>query len=105
MVLQGWQSCVKMFCDVEDASQREAALKSSVNGEFRVFDVPEIEESQSQPSDVWDGEDDVANDELDLTKPREFGQRRSKRKRSERQRGIGSYMLDSSQICISDDSD
>ena len=105
MVLQGWRSCVKLFFDVEDKSQREAALKASVNGEFRVFEVPDTDESPSPPSDVWDGEDDGNDDNLDLSKPRVFGQRRSKRKRGERQRDIGSYMLDSSQICISDDSD
>ena len=43
------------------------------------------------------------NDELDLTKPHREGERKSKRPRSDRQRDISSYMLDSSQIEFSDD--
>jgi hypothetical protein len=68
-----------------------------------VFDVPEKEESAPLATDVWEGAEGDSNDELDVSKPRVFGQRRSKRKRSEGQRQIASYMLDSSQIELSDD--
>lgn len=102
ITLHGWQRCVKEYCDVDNETERKIALTASTKGELKVFDVPDKDEATPQISDVWEGEDDDELDELDLAKARVFGQRRSKRKRSEGQRQIGSYMLDSSQIELSD---
>lgn len=101
--LNGWHRCVKNYCDVDSEEDRKAALTASTKGEFKVFEVPEKEESAPQATDVWEGAPDDSDDELDVSKPRSFGERRSKRKRSEGQRQIGSYMIDSSQIELSDD--
>jgi len=103
ITLNGWQRCVKNYCDVDSEEERKAALTASTKGEFKVFDVPEKEESAPQATDVWEGGADNSDDALDISKPRAFGERRSKRKRSGGQRQIGSYMLDSSQIELSED--
>lgn len=105
ITLNGWQRCVKQYCDVDSEEDRKNALTASIRGDFKVFEVPDNDEAAPQAADVWEGEDDHERDdsELDLAKPRVFGQRRSKRKRSQGQRQIGAYMLDSSQIELSDD--
>lgn len=103
ITLNGWHRCVKNYCDLDSEEDRKAALTASTKGEFKVFEVPEKEESAPQATDVWEGAADGSDDELDISKPRAFGERRSKRKRSEGQRQIGSYMIDSSQIELSDD--
>jgi hypothetical protein len=57
---------------------------------------------------VWQSDNDdydEENDELDLTKPVPAGQRKSKRATCDRQRKIGSYLIDSSQIALRGDED
>ena len=106
IILHGWQRCIKLYADVEDAAVRAEALTASVKGDFRVFSVPQTDEQTQTATDVWEGEEDVDEadaEELDLAKPRAFGDRRSKRKRSTGQRKLGAYMIDSSQIELSDD--
>jgi hypothetical protein len=67
--------------------------------------VPSGEEPDPVTADVWQSDSDHSDDELDVSRPVRIGARRSKRPRSDRQRAIGSYMLDSSQIELSENSD
>jgi hypothetical protein len=60
------------------------------------------EDSARQAQDVWEGDSDV-EDDLDITKPKPEGERKSKTTKLDRQPLIGSYMVASSQIELSDD--
>ena len=67
---------------------------------------PNEEEPENHGEDVWHSgneDSDEENDGLDLTKPVPTGERKSKRIKRDRQRDIGSYLIDSSQIELSDD--
>ena len=108
MILKGWFKCVHAHFDVLDADQRKKAVTAAVKGELKAYDfVPAEEEPEKHGQDVWhsdsERESDEKDDDLDLTKPIVSGERKSKRAKCDRQRQIGSYMLDSSRIELSDD--
>jgi hypothetical protein len=107
MILRGWFTCVKAHLDVWDTERRKEAVLAAAKGELKAYDfVPNADEPEKGGEDVWDGDgedSDEENDELDLTKPVPTGERKSKRAKTDRQRDIGSYMIDSSQIQLSSD--
>lgn len=104
-IIAGWHTCCSSLYDVHDQEKRSAVVEAVVRGEFVGSFVPgaaETEEDTSN-SESDQGEDDDDTDELDVMKARVFGERKSTRKRS--QRSVCSYMLDTSQIALSEDSD
>jgi hypothetical protein len=106
LILTGWFQCVRAHCNVMDAEQRKRAVECAAKGELKAYNfVPGDNEPEQHGEDIWnDGDSDSdVDDELDLTKPKAEGERKSKRQKLDRQPLIGSYMLDSSQIELSDD--
>lgn len=107
-LLKGWFTCVRAHFDVWDAEQRKKAVQAAAKGELKAYDfLPEESEPENHGEDVWQSENDDSideeNDELDVTKPVRAGERKSKRAKTDRQRDIGSYLIDSSQIELSSD--
>ena len=78
-------------------------MEAAAKGELKAYDcVPTEEEAEKQGDDVWH-DSDAEEDELNISRPKADGERKSKRAKLDRQPGIGSYMLDSSQIELPDD--
>jgi hypothetical protein len=106
MILKGWFQCVHGHYNVLDPESRKKAVEAAAKGEIKAYDfVPAADEPDKLAEDVWEGDSDIEDDELDLTKLKAEGERKSKRAKLDRQPDIGSYMLDSSQIELSDDDD
>ena len=101
----GWFQCVKGHCDVMDADVRKKAVESAAKGQLKAYDfLPAENEPEQHGQDIWqDDSESDEEDELDITQPKPEGERKSKRKKLDRQPTIGSYMVDSSQIELSDD--
>lgn len=102
LILQGWFKCVHAHFGVLDPQMRKKAIESAAKGELKAYDfVPNEDETQKQEDDVWNDSDDE-EDELDLSVPKAEGKRKSKRAKLDRQPLIGSYMLDSSKLELSE---
>ena len=104
MILKGWFQCVHGHLNVLDLDSRKKAVESASKGEIKAYDfVPTADEPEHHGEDIWHGDSDAEDEELDLTKPKAEGERKSKRAKLHRQPQIGSYMIDSSKIQLSDD--
>jgi hypothetical protein len=87
--------------------KRIQALESVAKGELDRCLIPEEKESHdqdhNQDEDPEDQEDEDEKDVLDSMKERQYGTRKSDRKRS--QPTLHGYQISSSQIALSGDSD
>jgi len=90
IITNGWRRAVLDYYDVNDASQRQAALDAAMRNELQVRDyVPGGEEAAPVAVDVWDSDKDSSDDDsLDLSKPLPVPERRSKRPRAPRQQHL-----------------
>jgi len=103
LILTGWFKCVLFHYDARDPQKRKAAVELAARGVIKPYNfVPQEDETQKHGDDIW-RDSDAEEDDLDLAKPKAEGERKSKRAKLDRQPQIGSYMLDSSQIELSDD--
>lgn len=102
IVAQGWYKCVLSLYDVCEPAKRVAALAAVAKQELGTAAVPEAEEGEPADSDSND-ESDLETDELDTAQPRAEPERRSTRARN-RPTPHG-YVLDSSMIAMSEDSE
>lgn len=88
---------------MRDPLKRKEAVELAARGVIKVYNsVPQEDEAQKHEDDIW-RDSDAEEEELDLTKHKADGERKSKRAKLDRQPQIGSYMLDSSQIELSDE--
>ena len=109
-VKQGWNTCCVALYDVYDQEKRRDIVEAAARGELDHSWVPggsvaEDKEKQREKEDEagnQEEEDDLA-DMLDIMKITAVGERRSTRNRT--QRSAAGYMLNSSQISLSEDSD
>jgi hypothetical protein len=103
LILSGWFKCVLYHYDARDPQKRKEAVELAARGVIKPYNfVPQEDEAQKHGDDIW-RDSDAEDDELDLATPKADGERKSKRTKLDRQPQIGSYMLDSSQIELSDD--
>ena len=103
LIQKGWFKCVLFHYNVQDPLKRKEAIAAAAKGQLKAYDfIPKEDEDQKHGEDIW-CDSDTEEDDLDLAKPKAEGERKSKRARLDRQPQIGSYMLDSSQIVLSDD--
>jgi len=104
----GWHSCCISLFDVHDQAKRIAVVEAASRDEFvaKAF-VPEGEELQGKENEYdteeSDHEEDGSKDELDIMKERQYGTRKSARKRA--QASAFGFQLNSSQIALTSDSE
>ena len=106
-IKMGWHSCCVSLFDVHDQVKRVAVVEAASRDEFvaKAF-VPEGEEGKEddyQAEEESDHEEDESKDELDIMKERQFGTRKSARKRA--QVSAFGFQLNSSQIALTSDSE
>ena len=101
-IKSGWHTCCTSLFNVRDAAKRAQEVEAVARGEFEGTHVPVKAEEEVESGS--DGEDeDEEKDVLDVMKERQYGKRRSDRKRT--QPSAAGYMLASSQIALSEDSE
>jgi len=105
-IKMGWHSCCVSLFDVHDQVKRMAVVEAASRDEFeaKAF-VPEGEEGKEDDYDTEesDHEEDEEKDELDIMKERQFGTRKSARKRA--QASAFGFQLNSSQLAFTSDSE
>jgi hypothetical protein len=103
----GWNRCCLQYCDALDSQVRREVANAAHRGEFDGHLIPEGEEEEGDDDEGLNGESDHEEDEekdvLDVDKEIRFGNRRGNRKRAQQQ--LYGYMLNSSQIAMSGDSE
>ena len=105
-IKMGWHSCCVSLFDVHDQAKRMAVVEAASRDEFAVKAfVPEVEEGKEDDYDTEesDHEEDEEKDELDVMKERQFGTRKSARKRA--QASAFGFQLNSSQLALTSDSE
>lgn len=105
-IKMGWHTCVLSQYNVHDQAKRLLAVEEKARDELDANFVPEEEEGTT-PSDCdsesdFDDIDDI-KDVLDVMKQRQYGTRKSERKRP--QTALFGYTLNSQQIAMTDDSE
>ena len=96
--------CVVSLFNVYDQAKRIQAVEEVGKRELDASWVPGPGDDEVEVEEEWEEEEDEEADELDVMKARQFGTRKSNRKRSQPAAG-GAYMLDSSAIAMSEDSE
>jgi DDE superfamily endonuclease len=102
LVLDGWQQCCLKLFNVMDPEKRAEALVAVVSKKLDQTWVP-IEEEQDKNDSSGEEESDDEEDELDVSKPSAFGERKSGRMRT--QAIPHGYQLASSAILMTEDSE
>jgi DDE superfamily endonuclease len=110
-IVFGWRTCCTSLYDVHSVPKRVMAVEEVARGEYEGVFVPErkkgtevaVEDREADQSDASDEDTDEEKDELDVMKARVYGERKSTRKRTHF--SAGSYMFNSQQIALSEDSE
>jgi hypothetical protein len=92
LILDGWESCCLKLFDINSEKRRREAVELIALKQLDLDVLPE----ESEPGSCEEPTSD--DDELDITKPRQFGGRQSSRDRT--QTKVFGYMLDSTRIEI-----
>ena len=113
LIKKGWDKCCVSLFNVHDSNLRQQVTEAACKQELDPNHVPEEsegddedDEDSSESEEELDLPDVNENDEkdlLDLMKARVEGTRRSTRKRTQTQ--VGSYMINTSQLAFSGESD
>lgn len=108
-IKMGWHTCVVSLYNVHDPKMQQAARREVELQELDAHFVPQEVELQGEyesESDIEsDHEEDEMKDELDIMRERQYGSRRSERKRKQSQPAAGSYLLNSSLLAFSGESE
>jgi hypothetical protein len=99
----GWHTCCTSLFNVRDPIKRAQVVEAVARGELEGAFVPNQSETASDSSDSEGEEEDEDKDVLDVMKERQYGKRKSQRKRA--QPSVSGYLLNSSQIALSEDSE
>lgn len=107
-IKNGWKTCCTSKFDVLDEKKRQEVVEEVARQEFEAAVVPEQAErdvynSDAESDNESDHEENEKKDELDIMKERQFGQRKSTRKR--KQPSVMGYVVNSSQIALSGESE
>ena len=108
LITDAWQKCCVSLFNVMDPTKRIEAVAAVARQELEHTHVPaEVEDqhdtSESDDEGDSDAAEDEEQDELDVSQPREFGNRKSQRSRT--QAAAFGYQLDSSAIVLTEDSE
>lgn len=107
LVLGGWDSCVANLYNVHDPAKRLDALAAVHSNQLDLVWIPtEAEQDAPEESDGSSSsacESDSDPDELDSTRPRVFGERKSTRER--KQPTIFGYQISSERVVMTEDSE
>ncbi len=101
-VKMGWHSCCVSLFNVLDATKRAQAVEEAARGEIEAAAFIPAEEEQEPEDEPSDDEEDEEKDELEVMKERQYGSRKSERKRAA-PKNFG-YQISSQQIALSEDS-
>jgi hypothetical protein len=102
-VKMGWHTCCVSLFNVFDAAKRAQTVEEAARGEIEAAAfIPAEEEVDSVSDSEPDDEDDEDKDELDVLKERQYGSRKSDRKRVAPS-NFG-YQINTQQIAMSEDS-
>jgi hypothetical protein len=101
-VKMGWHTCCVSLFNVLDAAKRAQAVEESARGEIEAAFIPVEEEEHEAEDKPSEDEEDDDKDELDVMKERQYGSRKSDRKRAA-PKSFG-YQIGSQQIALSEDS-
>jgi hypothetical protein len=96
LILDGWDRCCLSLFNINKEQRREEAVHLIVHKKLEIEELPEGTEDDGYP----ESEDETEEDELDLTKPRQFG-KQSERVRT--QAKMFGYMVDPTRIDIDAD--
>jgi hypothetical protein len=102
LILDGWTKCCTSLFNVMDPVKRNAAVSEVAKRELEQAHVPEEDEEEKEEA-LSELDEDGEEDELDVSTARQFGERRSDRKRT--QAAAHGFQLDSSAIAMTEDSD
>lgn len=112
LIVQGWGRCVVSLFDVHDPLKRMEAMRDVANQELDPAVDPEGEEpegdgdqSEANAEDVDIQSSDEEKDDLDVSRPIAEPARRSSRVSKPHAAAAGSYMLNSQQIALTEDSE
>ena len=98
----GWHTCCVSLFNVLDPVKRQQVVEEVALNKIDGSLVPEGEEAGDAGSDS-EHESDDEKDVLDVMKQRQFGERKSDRKR--KQPKLSGYFINSQQVAMTDDSD
>lgn len=103
-IKMGWHTCCLSLFNVNDVVKRLQVVEEVALGKLEGSFVPaQAEDSEEAAEHESEAEEDEEKDELDVMKERQYGSRKSARKRS--QPAVSGYMLNSSQIHLTEDSE
>jgi hypothetical protein len=100
-IKMGWHSCCGSLFNVHDVVKRLQVVEEVALGILDKSFIPEDADPEEQAAESE--EEDEEKDELDVMKERQYGSRKSTRKRA--QPSVSGYMLNSSLIHLTEDSD
>lgn len=108
LILDGWQKCCVSLFDVMDPEKRTEAVAAVALQQLDEEHVPVEDESDCESDSESEigyeaSSEDEIKDELDISRPRQFGRRQSQRQR--KQSPAFGYQLDTSAIAMTEDSD
>jgi hypothetical protein len=100
-VKMGWHSCCLSLFNVFDGAKR-AQVVEAARGEIEAAAFIPAEQEQEAEDEPSEDEEDEDKDELDALKERQYGSRKSERKRAA-PKNFG-FLINSQQIALSEDS-
>ncbi len=101
-IKMGWHTCCLSLCNVHDLATRQLVVEEVARGELDAAHVPNAARAAAEDSSDSEDEDNE-KDALDTMKKRQFGKRKSERKR--KQPSQHGFRLNPDQIALSEDSD
>ena len=110
IIAEGWYKCVVSLYDVHDPNKRVEAMREVSEQALDPVPEPEGEEFAADEEEQDEDEEvacstDEERDVLDLTLPVAQGSRRSTRARNSPAAAAGSYLINSQQIALTEDSE
>jgi hypothetical protein len=103
LILKGWEKCCTSLYNINDPAKRNEAVLAVAKKELEESFIPSEEEAPNQYKDASDSEGEEGEDEFDISKAINFGERRSGRVKNQIKR-LG-FMMVSTAIQQSSDSE
>ena len=100
-IKMGWHTCTVSLFNVHNISQRQLVVEEVARGELDAVYVPNVTKEAADSSDSED--EDSEKNVLDVMKERQYGKRKSVRKR--KQTASHGFSISTDQIAMTEDSD
>jgi hypothetical protein len=101
-VKMGWHSCCLSLFNVFDGAKRAQVVEEAARGEIEAAAFIPAEQELEAEGEPSEDEEDEDKDELDVLKERQYGSRKSERKRAA-PKNFG-FLINTQQIALSEDS-